>query len=248
MIVAFLPSSGFDPTEAAVPWRALDAAGIDVRFATPDGRMAAADERLVSGGFSVLNPILMTKPDSLDAYRQMIASEAFRQPMAYSDVVLGDGDGLLLPGGHEKGVKTLLESAWAQALAADAMVRGLPIGAICHGVVLLARSINPANGLSVLNGRRTTSLTNSLELSGWRLTRLRLGDYYRTYPQTVQDEVVSVLADATDYDAGPKLTRRDSADNTERGFIVRDGNYVSARWPGDAHTFARELIAVIQGH
>ncbi len=247
MIVTLLPSTGFDPTEAAVPWRSLVAAGIDVRFATPDGRMAAADDRLVSGGFSVLNPILMTKPDSLEAYREMIASEAFQQPMAYADVVLGDGDGLLLPGGHEKGVKTMLESAEAQSVAADAMVRGLPVGAICHGVVLLARSINPANGRSVLEGRRTTSLTNSLEMSGWQLTRLKLGDYYRTYPQTVQDEVVSVLADPKDYDAGPRLTRRDSADNIGRGFTVRDGNYVSARWPGDAHTFARELVTIVEG-
>jgi len=26
---------------------------------------------------------------------------------------------------------------------------------------------------------------------------------------------------------------------------VRDGNYVSARWPGDAHTFARQFAAVL---
>lgn len=248
MIITLLPSTGFDPTEAAVPWRALAAAGIDVRFATPDGHMAAADDRLVSGGFSILNPVLMTKADSLEAYRQMIASGAFRTPMSYGDVDLGAADGLLLPGGHAKGVKTMLESPEAQAIAAGAMLRGLPVGAICHGVVLLARSINPSTGLSVLNGRRTTSLTNSLEISGWQMTRVRLGDYYRTYPQTVQDEVVSVLADPSDYAAGPRVPRRDSAHNPDRGFIVRDGNYVSARWPGDAHTFARELVDIIHGH
>jgi putative intracellular protease/amidase len=27
--------------------------------------------------------------------------------------------------------------------------------------------------------------------------------------------------------------------------VVRDGNYVSARWPGDAHTFAKTLAEVI---
>jgi hypothetical protein len=27
--------------------------------------------------------------------------------------------------------------------------------------------------------------------------------------------------------------------------VVRDGNYVSARWPGDAHTFAKTFAAVL---
>jgi len=247
MIVVLLPSTGFDPTETAVPWRALTDAGIDVRFATPDGRMAAADERLVTGGFSVLDPVLMTKPEALRDYVAMAASEAFRSPMAHAEVNLGPDDGLLLPGGHDKGVRTLLESAKAQEIAASAMTRGLPVGAICHGVVLLARAIDPATGRSVLYGRRTTSLTKSLELSGWQLTRLRLGDYYRTYTQTVQDEVVSVLADASDFDAGPLLPRRDSPRHPDRGFAVRDDNYVSARWPGDAHTFARQFVALVSG-
>ncbi|MDQ3157563.1 MAG: type 1 glutamine amidotransferase domain-containing protein [Actinomycetota bacterium] len=245
MILTLLPSTGFDPTEAAVPWRALVEAGIEVRFATPDGRVAAADERLVTGGFSVLDPVLMTKSDSLEAYRAMAASPEFRAPMSYAEVALGPDDGLLLPGGHDKGVKTLLESEAAQAIAADAMTRGLPVGAICHGVVLLARAIDPATGKSVLHGRRTTALTKSLELSGWQLTRLRLGDYYRTYPQTVQDEVVSALASSSDFDAGPLLARRDSARHTDRGFTVRDGNYLSARWPGDAHTFAHRFVALV---
>lgn len=247
MIVVLLPSTGFDPTEAAVPWRALVEAGIEVRFATPDGSPAAADERLVTGGFSVLDPVLMTKPDSLEAYGAMTASAEFVSPMAYADVRLGATDGLLLPGGHAKGVKSLLESETAQKIAADAMTRGLPVGAICHGVVLLARAIDPATGRSVLNGRRTTCLTKTLELSGWQLTRLRLGDYYRTYPQTVQDEVVSALADPEHFEAGPLLARRDSARHPERGFTVRDENYLSARWPGDAHAFAHIFVAIVTG-
>jgi protease I len=28
------------------------------------------------------------------------------------------------------------------------------------------------------------------------------------------------------------------------GFTVRDGNYLSARWPGDAHRFAGDLAAM----
>jgi putative intracellular protease/amidase len=29
--------------------------------------------------------------------------------------------------------------------------------------------------------------------------------------------------------------------------VVRDGNYVSARWPGDAYTFASTFVAVLRG-
>jgi hypothetical protein len=32
------------------------------------------------------------------------------------------------------------------------------------------------------------------------------------------------------------------------GRLVRDGNYVSARWPGDAHTFARLFANVLTEH
>ena len=34
---------------------------------------------------------------------------------------------------------------------------------------------------------------------------------------------------------------RDTFDDERPAFVVRDGNYVSARWPGDTHTFATAL-------
>jgi putative intracellular protease/amidase len=36
-----------------------------------------------------------------------------------------------------------------------------------------------------------------------------------------------------------------SWDDDRAAFVVRDGNYVSARWPGDAHTFARRFAEVL---
>jgi hypothetical protein len=32
---------------------------------------------------------------------------------------------------------------------------------------------------------------------------------------------------------------------TEAGFAVRDGNYISARWPGDVHRYSSELVSVL---
>jgi len=44
-----LPARDFDPSEAAVGWRVLVDAGHEVRFATPDGRPAVADEIMLTG-------------------------------------------------------------------------------------------------------------------------------------------------------------------------------------------------------
>jgi putative intracellular protease/amidase len=43
-------------------------------------------------------------------------------------------------------------------------------------------------------------------------------------------------------------TSRDTWDDDRPAFVVRDGNYVSARWPGDAHTFARLFANVLTEH
>ena len=70
------------------------------------------------------------------------------------------------------------------------------------------------------------------------LTVAWLGSYYRTYPETVQQEVTGALASSDDFKVGPMSFFRDSRKRLDRGFCVRDGNYLSARWPGDAHRFA----------
>lgn len=245
MIVLLLPSADYDPTEAAVPWAALHAAGLPVRFATPDGTPAFADERLVSRGFGPASPLLMTGRAGLDAYGAMTADPAFGSPVAYADVDPAAVRGLVVPGGHAQGMRTMLESPLAQKLAAGVFTAGRPVGGICHGVLLLARATDPATGRSVLYGRKTTALPATMELSAWALTRPWLGSYYRTYPQTVQAEVTAALASPRDFLPGPRLSRRDSPDKPERGFTVRDGTYLSARWPGDAHRFATELLSLL---
>src|SRR3546814_9599606 len=43
-----LPSRDFDPTEVGVTWRVLTAAGHGVSFATPDGKVGAADPIMIT--------------------------------------------------------------------------------------------------------------------------------------------------------------------------------------------------------
>ncbi|MFI9408009.1 type 1 glutamine amidotransferase domain-containing protein [Nocardia sp. NPDC052316] len=240
MILFLLPARDYDPTESAVPWAALRDAGVPVRFATPEGRVALADERLVEQGFSILSPLLMTRPDALHDYDRMREDPDFQSPLAYADVVDHEVSGVVVPGGHAPGMKSMLESTTAQGIFGRALLADKPVAAVCHGVLLAARATDPETGRSVLYDRRTTAVTATLELSAWNLTRLRLGDYYRTYPRTVQAEVTAALRDPRQFESGPLLPRRDTANHPNRGFTVRDRNYLSARWPGDCHRLAAE--------
>ena len=241
-----IPAADFDPTEAAVPWKVLAARGFAVVFATPDGNPGRADARILTGrGLGVLAPVLKADANGRQAYAEMAASPEFLHPITYAQARIADVQGLLLPGGHAPGMQPYLESTCLQSLVAAAFAAGIPVGAICHGVVLAARS-RDADGRSVLYGRKTTALTKLMELTAWSLTRAWLGDYYRTYPTTVEDEVTASLAAPGDFLRGPMSTRRDSAGRLEIGFTVRDGQYLSARWPGDAHRFATEFAGMLQ--
>lgn len=241
-----LPSEGFDPTEAAVPWRLLAARGHQVQFATPDGQVALADLRMLNGaGLGPLRSLLIADANGRSAYEAMAQAPAFNQPCAYTDIDEQAFDALLLPGGHAPGMIEYLESEVLQALVAHAFEKNLPVGAICHGVLLAARA-KDAQGRSVLYGRKTTALTQRQELIAWALTVVWAGDYYRTYPTTVEAEVRAALAAPQDFLPGPLPLRRDSPQHLDRGFAVRDSQYVSARWPGDAHRFARSFARLLE--
>ena len=55
-------------------------------------------------------------------------------------------DGLLLPGGHAPGMRQYLGSAALRGRVLACWCSGRPVGAICHGVLVLARTIDPATG------------------------------------------------------------------------------------------------------
>jgi putative intracellular protease/amidase len=250
-----VPHYGFDPTEASVPWKKLADAGFTVVFATPDGKPAEADKRMVTGVDlpALLKGSLMAEPEAVETYKLMVASPEFQHPVAYDQIDATAYDALMLPGGHDKGMREYLESAALQKVVAYFFDHDRPVGAICHGTLLAARSKSvedPARqGKSVLFGRKTTGLTHNQEMVAYHLTRWSLGDYYRTYPTPMADELVSYLRSSADYSRGPGWPipmARDSDKQLKHGFTVRDGNYLSARWPGDAHKFGIELVELVK--
>jgi putative intracellular protease/amidase len=231
-------------TEVAVPWRLLTRAGHRVRFATEHGGTPPdADQRLLDG---VIFGKLGAEPEPKAFYAEMRADAEFRMPLAWADVEPDAFDGLILPGGHAPGMRQYLGSALLRDKVAEYWSLGRPVGAICHGVLVLARTCDPSTGRSVLYGRRTTCLPKYMERSAFATTAWRLGRYYRTYPEYVEDEVCTALRDPTDFARGPRvLSKRGTDVDDGPAFFVRDGNYVSARWPGDAYLFAKKFAAML---
>ena len=234
-----LPDRDFDPTEAAIPWRALHDAGHEIVFATEQGAVAACDPRLITG---VVFGQLGAERDALAAYARMIEAPAFQAPRRWSDLDVAEFDALLLPGGHAQGIRQYLGSVELQQQVARFAALDRPLAAICHGVLLLARAIDPTTGRSVLHARRTTCLPKYMEALAYGLTFWKVGRYYRTYPTYVEDEVRAALASPQQFLRGPlTLGTRGSAEDDRAAFVVEDGNMLSARWPGDAYLFARKL-------
>ncbi|MFC8513729.1 type 1 glutamine amidotransferase domain-containing protein [Streptomyces sp. NPDC057257] len=241
-----LPDRDFDVTEVAVPWRLLTDAGHEVVFATERaGTRPTADPRLLTG---VLFGQLGAEDEPKRFYEQLTAAPEFTAPAAWADVDVTAYDGLLLPGGHAPGMRQYLGSASLQRQVARFWALGRPVGAICHGVLVLARAEDPATGRSVLAGRRTTCLPKYMERTAYLTTAWRLGRYYRTYPAYVEDEVRAALTDpGGQFARGPRvLTRRGTATDDSPAFVVQDGHYLSARWPGDAYLFARRYLELLR--
>ncbi|MEU6585978.1 type 1 glutamine amidotransferase domain-containing protein [Nocardia sp. NPDC046763] len=240
-----VPDRDFDVTEVAVPWRILTDAGHQVVFATERaGVVPQADPRLLTG---VLFGQLGAEDEPKKFYHQLCAAPEFRATLSWSDIDVAQFDGLLLPGGHAPGMRQYLGSRPLQQQISRFWTLNRPVGAICHGVLVLARAQDPATGRSALADRFTTCLPKYMERSAYFSTAWRLGRYYRTYPAYVEDEVRAALTHPdTQFQRGPiELVRRGTATDDAPAFTVLDGNYLSARWPGDAYLFARRYLELL---
>ena len=282
-VIIPLPSRDFDPSEVAVSWQILNQDGHQVFFATPDGKPASADPLMLTGEgldlwglipglkrLKVIGLLLRANVDARKAYSQLVQDKQFNAPFAYADLRSENFEGLVLPGGHwARGMRFYLEDLTLQKFVAEFFDERKPVGAICHGVVLAARSVSSLTGKSSLYGLKTTALTWGLENSAWSMMKVlgRVWDpnYYRTYMESgsepvgyrgVQAEVERALRSPTDFLDVPKDEKfyfrktsgifRDRDDDERPSFVVQDGNYVSARWPGDVHCFAKKVSALLR--
>jgi len=241
-----LPDADFDVTEVSVPWRLLTRAGHEVVFATERGARPAADPRLLTG---VIFGQLGADREPRELYGQLEQAPEFAAPLTWSGLDPLAFDALFLAGGHAPGMRQYLGSAALQEKVLAFWKTERPVAAICHGVLVLARTCDPATGLSVLAGCRTTCLPAYMERLAYFSTAWKLGRYYRTYPAYVEEEVRAALTDpARQFVRGPiTLFSRGTDSDDAAAMVVQDGRYLSARWPGDAYAIAKALVARLAG-
>jgi protease I len=252
-ILVPLPRYGCDPSEVAIPWQLLtqhSSANMSYQFtfATLNGELAVADEIMLTGKtLGIVAPLLKARADAVLAFHALQESTAFNQPLTYAQIKAEDFDALLLPGGHDKGVKEYLESPILQQLVVKFFAMKKPVAAICHGVLLPTRSIDPTTNKSVIYNFKTTGLLKRQELSAYHLTRWWLKDYYLTYPETTtEDEIKTALASPEQFIQGTFPLFRDNMKHLYRGFVVQDQHYLSARWPGDIYNFSLAFMKMLQ--
>jgi len=128
----------------------------------------------------------------------MVESDECRQPLAWTadDFSLEAFDMLFFPGGHEKSVRQIIDSALLhQLLVAYFPLTKKPgkkaVAAVCHGVMVLSES-KDEHGKSVLYECATTALPAKFEQFAFWATRAFLGDYYKTYGAGSEDVEESV--------------------------------------------------------
>ena len=225
-----IPDKDFDTTEVSITWKILKENKIDITFATENGIVGETDPLLLTG---VIFGQLGAKKDAIDAYHLMQKSNEFLNPIKFDEIIPAEYDLLFLPGGHAKGMRQYLENKTLQNKIVDFFHLNKLVGSVCHGSLLLARSIDEKTGKSIVHNYNFTGLTKSLERLAYYLTKWKLDDYYKTYEAYLQDEVETFLANKSQFKTGF---------NSFIPFFVEDRNLLSARWPNDVKLLANKLV------
>ncbi len=229
-----LPDHDFDPTEASIPWQQCIKQGWKVVISTEHGEMAECDRYKIEG---ILPGILRASPGARDAYRELQADASYQHPIHYDQIDPGEYTALILPGGDGLRMKQYLESSTVQAKVLEFSRLQKLVGAICHGILVLARTVDPEAGKSVLFGHKITVLPKSLDRLAYRLDSLTVNHGYIMYSCCVEDEVSACMAKPDDLIKGSGIFKP---------FVVSDGNLVTSRWSGDAELFAERFVEILK--
>ncbi|KAI9811428.1 MAG: hypothetical protein M1827_005411 [Pycnora praestabilis] len=251
-VVFLMADYGHDPTETAIPYNAFKEAGFSISFATEKGAKPSCDERMLSG---LSQKLLGANQRAISLYHSMLGSPALQNPLSWTSPTfsLSPYDLVFLPGGHEKGVRQIIDSSTIHShLASYFPQTRKPAGkkavaAICHGVMVLSETKvqgdgDGEEGKSVIHDAKTTALPGFMEGVAYWGTRVWLGDYYKTYgagSESVETSVRNRLDDPEKQWVGSLGAAP---------FVVEDDtyNYISGRFPPDADLLAEKAIAMVK--
>jgi putative intracellular protease/amidase len=163
----------------------------------------------------------------------MTQDNAYQHPILYSEIDPDRHIAILLPGGHASGVRQYLESTVLQSKVLQFWQQSKLLGAICHGVLVLARTIDPKTGHSILYGYKITATPHSLDRIGYLLNSRLLRRSYITY----YEEVRACLEHPEDFSNGSNLFKP---------YVVHEGNLITARYWHDAELFTERFADELQ--
>lgn len=187
---------------------------------------------------------------AVDAYDEMSKTPEFLHPLSWSSPSfnLDTYNLIFLPGGHEKGVRQLIDSPvmhkhLSSYFPSTKKPSSKTVAAVCHGVMVLSETLD-SNGKSVIYECDTTALPARFEQVAFWGTRLFLGDYYKTYGNGSDDVEEAVRKRLKD----PNKQYKNSLGLSP--FVVQDEkyNYVSGRFPADVQLLAERTIALVKGN
>ncbi len=224
-----LPDQDFDPTEAGIPWQVCVSRRWSVGFSTEHGKVAQGDLDKLKGP---LPGLLSASEKARAAFREMTQDAVYQHPIPYAEINPDRYQALLLPGGDTPRMRQYLENAVLQRKVLSFWQQGKLIGAICHGVLVLARTINPQTECSILYGRKVTAVPRSLDRIGSLLASRLPKRSYLLYPRCVAEEVRACLEYPEDFSIGPSILKP---------YVVSDGSLITARWYLDAELFAERF-------
>ena len=229
-----LPDRDFDPTEAAIPWKMCISRGWRVIISTEQGNVAQADLHKLKGP---LPGLLSAGEKAQAAYRQMTEDPDYEHPIPYAEIDPDRYEAILLPGGDGLCMRQYLESPVIQSKVLQFWQQGKLIGAICHGVLVASRTINPQTGHSILYGHKVTAAPKLLDRTAFLLDSWLIKRGYIMYSRCVADEVRACLERPEDF-------------STERNplvpYVVSDGNLITSSWYMDAELFAERFADALQ--
>jgi putative intracellular protease/amidase len=229
-----LPDYDFDPTESSIPWKACVTRGWKITFSTETGSVPQCDGNKLTGP---LPGLLSASKHARVAYQQMTEDPAYQHPIPYAAIEPDHYQAILLPGGDGLRVRQYLDSKVLQAKVLHFYQQGKLIGALCHGVLVLARTIDPQTGHSVLYRHKVTATPRSLDRFVYFIDSQLIKHGYIMYPQCVADEVRACLKSQQSFSTGKGLFTP---------YTVVDGNLVTARWYLDAELFAERFTEALQ--
>lgn len=228
-----LPDHDFDPTECAIPWKVCTDRGWTVTVSTEHGNVAEGDPLKLKGP---LPGLLSAGAKAQAAYRQMTQDPAYQHPIPYAEIDPEPYQAILLPGGDTSRMHQYLASPALQKKVLEFSQQGKLIGAICHGVLVPARTIDPQTGRSILYGHKVTAVPASLDRTGYLLGRLLRRDYLM-YSCCVAEEVRACLERPEDFSTGRSMWVP---------YVVADSNLITSRWYMDAPLFAERFAQAVE--